>query len=379
MYQTNDGRERVSFPDAVVDGDRATEDIDGWVGKRTVTLKAAAATATKEMRIPDIARNAVVYLGRPLLPDGFKAVGTGFLVEHRRDSGVIVQYLVTADHVRRALGKSPQFAIRVNDGTGKARTIPSPTWLQWFTHKTDKTIDAAIYPWRLRPERFPYKLFPTTRFVDERYFAPVGFGPGDETYIVGLFRNWAGKEGISPIVRMGHIAMVAGERISTPNYGDAFVHLVEAFTLKGLSGSPVFVRETIGCPVQGTGVVQQNEMLGLGSATYLLGLVHAFMPVMAADEVGDPDLGQKWHSGISMIVPASEILKILNQPEVIEYESTMLWRMDNKKIMPVETAIDEETTSAKPKRKNRDVKIPPISREKFLDALGKATSRRGKK
>jgi hypothetical protein len=368
MLQTNGRSENL---DPVGHGHRS-RDIDGWTGKSMVGVKVPL---VKEMRVPDIARTAVVYLGRPLPNNGFSAAGTGFLVEHQRpDSGITVQYLVTADHVRRALGKAQQFAIRMNDGSGKARSILSPTWLKWFTHKTDKTIDAAIFPWRLRPEKFPFDLFPTMRFVRDEYFAPVGLGSGDEISIVGLFRNWAGKERISPIVRMGHLAMVAGERIPTQNYGDALVHLVEAFSFKGLSGSPVFIRETVGFPVYGTGVIQQDEALALGNATHLLGLVHAFMPIKVMNEIMGSDPGQAWHSGISMVVPASEILKIINQPEVIEYEKTMLWRMDkNKSDMPQETAI---IPSDKPKRKNRDVTIPPISRKKFFNDLTKATQKR---
>lgn len=360
-----------------VGDDRQSRDIDGWAGKSMVAVKA---TLVKEMRVPDIARTAVVYLGR-LLAGGFSAVGTGFLVEHRRtDSGIIVQYLVTADHVRRALGKAHQFAIRMNDGSGRAQNILSPTWLKWLTHKTDKTIDAAIYPWRLKPAKYPYDLFPTTRFVADNDFAEVGLGPGDEIFIVGLFRNWAGKDRISPIVRMGHLAMVADERIPTSNYGDTSVHLVEALSLRGLSGSPVFVRETVGFHAQGTGVYKQDAALALGNSTHLLGLLHGYMPVKVEHEILGSDPRQAWHSGISMVVPASKILAIINQQEVIDYEKAMLWRMDkNKSEMPIETAIDAATPDDKAKRKNRDVKIPPISRKKFFGALGKATSRRGKR
>src|SRR5260370_42596670 len=126
MYQTNG---RIEGLDPVGDDDRS-RDIDGWAGKSMVAVKVAL---VKEMRIPDIARTAVVYLGKPLAGK-FSAVGTGFLVEHRRaDSGITVQYLVTADHVRRALGNARQFAIRMNDGSGKAQSILSPTWLKWFT------------------------------------------------------------------------------------------------------------------------------------------------------------------------------------------------------------------------------------------------------
>jgi hypothetical protein len=51
-----------------------------------------------------------------------------------------------------------------------------------------------------------------------------------------------------PIVRHGHVAMMAGEPIPTKNYGKASMHLVEAFSLQGLSGAPVIARQTIAVP-----------------------------------------------------------------------------------------------------------------------------------
>jgi hypothetical protein len=45
---------------------------------------------------------------------------------------------------------------------------------------------------------------------------------------------------------------------------------------------------------------------------------------------------------------------------------------------PIEASIADDNQSGKRKRKNRDVDIPPISREKFFDALKKSTRKRGK-
>lgn len=201
----------------------------------------------------------------------------------------------------------------------------------------------------------------------------MGIGIGDEVFVVGLLRTHQGKGKITPAVRTGHIAMMAQERIKTEHYGFAKMRLIEAFTLKGFSGSPVYVRETISFPrrtARGS-----NFFLALGDI-YLLGLLHGIVHVSATEEVTSiPDLDQRWHAGISMVVPAEQILEIIDQPKLIKYEERIVRMMEKKpkeSDSTSETAIDAEKG---PKRKNRDIPIPRIGRGKFLDALEKATKR----
>lgn len=171
---------------------------------------------------------------------------------------------------------------------------------------------------------------------------------------------------VTPIVRHGHVAMMAGEPIPTKNYGEAYFYLVEAYSTAGLSGSPVFVNETIYFPYQGSrpraypegSEVAFTVAMAVGP-THCLGLLHGLMPVETMIELGlagddaAADPKQKWHSGISMVVPSTKILEIINQPKLIEYEKKMgdvLKREDN----PIKTAIARDTQGWKRKRKNRD-------------------------
>lgn len=332
------------------------------------------------MRIPDSALRSVVYVGNrcpPEAPEKFSAIGTGFIVERERPPKIgKVLYLVTADHVRKRLTEQSKFSIRVNRADGRGAVFSPPDFYEWWRHPTDqKTVDAAIFPFGLT--RVPFTSFPAARFVSKELVEPkppnAGVGIGDEVFIVGMLRTHPGREKITPAVRTGHIAMMAQERIRTKNYGYAKMRLIEAFSLKGLSGSPVYVRETLCFPrrtARGS-----NFFLALGDI-YLLGLLHGIVHVPATEEVTDiPDLDQKWHTGISMVVPAEHILEIIDQPKLIKYEEGIVRMMEkNPKTngSTSETAIDTEKA---PKRKNRDIVPPPISRGKFLDALGKATKR----
>ena len=74
----------------------------------------------------------------------------------------------------------------------------------------------------------------------------------DLCYTVGLWRVLEGKERNLPIVHTGHLARLAGEEripIKDPRQPDGVVlahgYLVEAQTLSGLSGAPVFIRRSV--------------------------------------------------------------------------------------------------------------------------------------
>jgi hypothetical protein len=266
----------------------------------------------------------VAYLGKATANGIFKAKGTGFFAVILRGREQPTFYLVTADHVRRALVNDRQFAIRLNDGDGTSQILRSPASFKWWKHPTDKSVDAAIYPWTFRD--FPFASFPFARFVRKELHeyqrdSDPGIGIGDEVFITGLFRKMAGQTRITPIVRHGHLAMMPLEPIRTENYGEGLYYLVEAFTTAGLSGSPVFVNETIYFEYRGSrprAYPENTDLRPVAMAvgpTYCLGLVHGMMPIEAMVELaGKADPQQKWHSGISMIVPSTKILEIVDQP-----------------------------------------------------------------
>ena len=202
-------------------------------------------------------------------------------------------------------------------------------------------------------------------------------GIGDETVTLGLFRAVAGKSKMTPIARSGHIAMMVDERIPTKNYGDAELYLVEAMTTAGLSGSPIYARETITIPMHAENRNESQWMFGLGGF-YLLGLVHGFMPIKTAEEIAGADPKQSWHSGICMVVPSQKILEILDQPGLLNYEDEIVKnaRKPDNGETPVESGIVEphQTTRA-PERKDR-IGIPIPTRKQFEDDLAKAIRKR---
>jgi hypothetical protein len=63
---------------------------------------------------------------------------------------------------------------------------------------------------------------------------------GDEVFIVGLFRHHHGTRKNIPIVRVGNLAALTEEKVAT-KLGLLDAYLIEARSIGGLSGSPVFL------------------------------------------------------------------------------------------------------------------------------------------
>jgi hypothetical protein len=153
-------------------------------------------------------------------------------------------------------------------------------------------------------------------------------GQGDEVFIIGLFSNHPGKLRNIPIVRVGNIAAMPGERVNSRHWHnrDIEAYLIESRSIGGLSGSPVFVHlgpirppKKVGEPVQIMG--------HRGGPHYLLGLVHGHFDLTlpdinmdAVDSVDTVDAAARVeiNSGIALVVPVSKIIEVLNHPQLAE-------------------------------------------------------------
>ena len=203
------------------------------------------------MRFPENGLSSVVVVGTTRSDGSFSPKGTGFLAQVIRPDVGPVHYLVTAHHVIRDLPDPSKVSIRVNDSSVKVQELTSNGVFRWWRHPEDRNVDAAVFPWSLSPKEFPFVCFPGNRFLTPEIMNNKMIGVGDEIHMVGLFRHWSGRRQLIPMVRTGHLAMVASERMSLKGkYPRPFMHLVEAFSLAGFSGSPVFVNETVAIPLR---------------------------------------------------------------------------------------------------------------------------------
>jgi hypothetical protein len=165
-------------------------------------------------------------------------------------------------------------------------------------------------------------------FVSDETIKNQNLGIGDEVFIAGLFTKVLGEARNIPIVRTGTVAMIPGEKI--PFHGKSIdAYLVESRSIGGLSGSPVFVRETISTPVTvdrlkprwphnrteaGVGQGLVAELRGLGRF-YFLGSMIGHWQVPQGVILTESEAVNR---GISPVVPAQKILEIISQQELVQ-------------------------------------------------------------
>jgi|ERR1035441_2503475 hypothetical protein len=325
------------------------------------------------VRIPDAVLKCVGFIGEVTSEDGTEVYGdlhaTGFIVSIPSElPGDILDryaFFVTAKHVASDLGSREIYFLVNKKGGGIMRL--SANGRPWFLHPTDKTADVAIISVDVDPEADIMGIM-VEDFVSADDLANLQgpssqkVGVGDEVFATGLFTAAPGSSRILPIVRHGNLAMIPSEQIET-EIGYADVYLVEARSIGGLSGSPVWVRTHIQLVVQHEGILKPANVVGPGK---FLGLMHGHWDIKES-EINNPlivhDRKRGVNLGIGIVVPASKIRETIYQPILVELRKEME-KMLNKRSIP---GID----SAKPNNKEAEQTI--FTKEDFEVALKKAS------
>jgi hypothetical protein len=252
------------------------------------------------MRIPSDLLRTVVFLGRTIAGHD-KYLATGFLVSIPVGGGTAtVVHLVTARHVVNGIGSDP-FWTRVNlrdGGTLKVWGNVPGSEPHWF-FPSDDSVDVAVCPMNVSDADQLGVLSSMLIGHDEEALIWMG----DPISVVGLFVKSPGQERNAPIVRSGNVAMLPADPITT-RFGTSKAYLIEARSIGGLSGSPVFL---------------MNEEL---RKTRLLGLTHGHWELTGEDinsyEPTDYSAGPGVNVGIAIVIPAYFILEALNHPDLVE-------------------------------------------------------------
>lgn len=294
------------------------------------------------MYIPDAIRKCVVFIGYSLANGTTELAGTGFLVGRplQQDAtpkfGAVVPsfaYILTAKHVLDSIRKKSldEVWIRLNSKDGKALWA-STKLKDWQYHPTEKeTVDVALFnATAMGSSNFDHGVFPVGGFATSEQIKAERIGLGDEIVIVGLFASHYGNTKNIPIVRVGNIAAMPEEKVVT-GLGSIDAYLVEARSIGGLSGSPVFVNQGMMRVRDGQTYINSRE------AVWLLGLMHGHYDEKA----------EKVNMGIGIVVPAAKILEVLNQKAIVEIENEA--REFNKaQKTPTMDIIPDESESKSP-------------------------------
>ncbi len=261
------------------------------------------------MFIPDDLRKCVAYVCFKLADGSTKFAGSVFFVSRPMADDITdfaFGYAVTARHVIDGIkdkGIASVF-LRVNSRTG-LKWIDTPA-IGWISHP-NPLVDVAIYRMVLTDD-LDHFAWPVRGFLNSETIYKEKVGIGEDVFFTGLFSQYHGRSKNIPIVRVGNIAAMPDEPVST-EFGLMQAYLIEARSIGGISGSPVFINIGGGGPTRGIFVSTLAKF-------QLLGLVHGHfdMDNLEQDLIAEDGLKKIGiNTGIAVVVPADKIFEAINQ------------------------------------------------------------------
>jgi hypothetical protein len=321
------------------------------------------------MLVPDEIRKCVAFIGYRDQSGMPRLAGTVFFIGKELDDIGLPDraavYMVTAQHViDKIRDKGGRGVVRLNMQGGKAvwADIDPSMFVSHPDHPHIEAVDAAVAPVGLT-DAVDYMTVPTRMFVTDDRIRTNRIGVGDEVFVSGLFWNHHGKDRNLPIVRVGNIAGMPEEKVETKKYGDVDAYLVEARSIGGLSGSPVFVHLGL------TRVVDKAVKFAQGTdygVFYLMGVMQGHWDSNALLDVDefpeDDDLGrERVNMGIAIVTPINKVLEILEQPELKRHKQIVADATKKRlaEDLPVADAVSE----------------PSFTRDDFEQALRKVAKK----
>lgn len=296
-----------------------TVNVD-WRRRVREQLPGILAIWRRRVIIRDEIRKCVMFVGYRMEDGTMRVAGTAFLVGSEIVPGQSISYLITAEHVIRgvrSLGLADVF-VRLNFSTRPAEWLATRVD-DWVSDPDDRTADLAILPRVSLPRDSDHLLYPLERFVNSETISNENIGVGTDVFLTGLFVNHIGELQSIPIVRTGVIAAMPTHPVRT-RLGPKTAYLIEARSIGGLSGSPVFAN-------LGTiRVVKGQLQTSTGPVVFLLGVVHGHFDSPDPDAPGDAQdraTAERINVGIAVVTPSDRVVALLAHPAIAEGDAEL--------------------------------------------------------
>jgi hypothetical protein len=270
-------------------------------------------------RIPDGALEGIIYL-YPSVSDAksdSRLGGSGFFVMDPSTviPGQGILYAVTNAHVIEA-GNT---VIRLNTRDGQADVFDF-TERHWLLHPDKDDIAICAMP-ELDPSLHAYKEINPGMLLKRHEIDAFRVGPGDDVFVVGRFINSQGKLRNIPSVRFGNIAQMPLEPIEQGRVFGEFQQesfLVEARSISGFSGSPVFLILLAASSRQEPGFRLHTDVFRLLGVQW--GYIQDWEPVRDfAGRSVDTGLKVRLNTGMMGVVPAWKLGDLLRSDVLMEH------------------------------------------------------------
>jgi hypothetical protein len=242
--------------------------------------------------------------------------GTGFFVQLREPDcpdELAWDYLITAKHcVEGACDGYGNLFCRLNMTAGGTKLVELPHYSSRWILSEDADVAVLAMPFDNTGE--DVMSIPVDTLATESVMKKEQIGMGDEIFSIGLFKNLHGNKRNIPIVRSGIIASVPDEPLQDPKSGQDYrAFLIEARSIGGLSGSPVFMA------IRNKGEMHPAPR-GFNPWVHslaLLGLIRGHWDLEDREILSDfGDNVERLNMGIAIVTPAQEIEKVLMSDEL---------------------------------------------------------------
>jgi hypothetical protein len=267
-------------------------------------------------RIHDYIQDCVTYLypTESHAEEGDKIGGSGFLLGVRYPPSHVNDMVTFAVSNAHVVKHAPVVRLNAKDGT--FAIVPFKK-TDWIPHPDGD--DLAIVPFPLDIEMHKFSVIPDELILTHEIITKQDIGIGDEVYVVGRFINHEGKQKNSPSLRFGNIAQMPGEKLMLDTGMEQEVFLIEAKSIGGYSGAPVFVHllPFSARPQKDDPKAQPLVVPFPGIGPWLLGVDCCH--IQTWDSVRDKDgkpIAQGWqvptNTGMMGVVPAWKIKDIFD-------------------------------------------------------------------
>jgi hypothetical protein len=283
------------------------------------------------MQVPNEIRQCVVFLGTPGSSDDeiiLRCTAVLVAMQISPGSDTLSVYVVTVKHHADKI-EGKKFGIRLNTKDGRAK----PLWIdedrKWYRHPTEpNSVDLAVLPLGTLDSIYEFRVIPREMFLTDDIIKNAYIGAGDEIFMTGLFMRLKGTRN-TPVVRTGNVAAIPEDRVTINLSGtmvESEVYLIEARSMGGISGSPIFVREAVSTQVNRDSEWKKGEQITTTSPGpfYFMGLMHGHWTIRPQEQnrndwmASGPTEDESIALGIAVVVPAKKILEILDQPELVQ-------------------------------------------------------------
>jgi hypothetical protein len=185
-----------------------------------------------------------------------------------------------------------------------------------WTFSSDDGVDLAVTRFGLPWQTYDFVTVSSDLFVTDEMVKTKLVVEGDPVLFSGLFiQTFQSTHRLEPIVRSGTLAMIPRASMETVLHKPGRVFLAEVHSFGGNSGSPVFVdtnkfTNVIGAPNYKLLGVISGEVRE--SEDFVLRVTTSYDASIAAN------------SDVSVVVPAAEIIRLLDDPTLKAERDTLV-------------------------------------------------------